>query len=387
MSEPATDTEATRGQDVDDLRVRLTWARIAEPQDKLARRLIEQWGLRQALERVQTSISRGGGKESGIEVDIGARFAARLAHVDVDRELEMAAKVGAVILLPGQPGWPSRLDELEHPPWALWSRGEQSPAVACHRSISIVGARASTHYGDREASSLAGELCDQGFSIVSGAAYGIDAAAHRGALAAGGRTLAFLACGVDRAYPARHSNLLAQVAENGAVLSEVPPGAAPLRTRFLARNRLIAAASVGTVMVEAGLRSGARSTVSEAVALNRPVGALPGPVTSMVSAGCHEEIRAGRAVLVTDAAEVRDLCGAIGEDLAPPKNGPHRSHDGLEGLELRVWECLRPPGRRGMDVEEVTRVAGLSALEALSALGRLEASGRVRREGLQWQRV
>lgn len=359
------------------LRARISWARIAEPQDTIARGLIARLGFEEALARVRADQSPG----------VGARFAARLRQLDFDRELAMAAKASAQIVVPGDVDWPSGVDDLEHPPWVLWVKGKASLAHVSRRSVAIVGARASTHYGDREAASIAAGLSDQGFAVVSGAAYGIDAAAHRGALAAGGLTVAFLACGVDRAYPARHSDLLEQIGEQGGVVSEVPPGSPPLRTRFLARNRLIAAASSGTVLVEAGLRSGARSTVSVAVALNRPVGALPGPVTSMVSAGCHEEIRAGRAQLITDAAEAADLCGDIGKDMAAYKSGPVRGHDHLDALEMRVWECLRPKGRPGLGVEEISALAGLSALETVSALGHLQTGHSVVRQGHLWLRA
>ncbi len=168
------------------------------------------------------------------------------------------------------------------------------------------------------------------------------------------------------------------------MVSEVPPGSAPTRSRFLARNRLIAALSQGTVLVEAGLRSGARSTVGAAIALKRPVAAVPGPVTSMVSAGCHEEIRAGRAVLVTDAAEVAELFGRIGADLAEPKQGEFRLSDDLEPDAFRVWQSI--PTRRSVTVEALTSAAGLGVAEVMGALGQLEAARMAKRTGQGWAR-
>jgi DNA processing protein len=252
------------------------------------------------------------------------------------------------------------------------------------RSVAIVGARASSSYGEFVASELASGLAVRGFTVVSGAAFGIDAAAHRGALAVDGGTVAVVASGVDRAYPAAHQSLIQRIGDVGAVVSEVPPGSAPTRSRFLARNRLIAALASGSVVVEAGLRSGARSTVSAAVELCRPVGAVPGPVTSMVSAGCHEELRAGRAVLVTDAAEVAELVGAMGEDLAPAKRGETRPGDGLEPVTFRVWQSLPP--RRSIGVEALTTAAGLSVAEVMSSLGQLESMSLAERGPAGWSR-
>lgn len=179
--------------------------------------------------------------------------------------------------------------------------------VLARRSVSIVGARASTRYGEMVASDLAVGLAERAYAVISGAAFGIDGAAHRGALAVDGMTVAVLAGGVDRAYPVAHSQLISTIVETGAVVSEVAPGSAPTRPRFLLRNRLIAAMSAGTVVVEAGLRSGSLNTAGTAEKLGRPVGVVPGPVTSMVPAGCHQASREGMAVLVTDVPEVLDL--------------------------------------------------------------------------------
>src|SRR5262249_3667012 len=163
-----------------------------------------------------------------------------------------------------------------------------SLAEACERAVAIVGSRASTSYGDHIATDLAYSLAEQGWTIVSGGAYGIDTAAHRGALAAHGCTIAVLACGIDRPYPTPNASLFDRIGENGLLFSEWPPGPDPHRHRFLIRNRVIAAAGRGTVMVEAGRRSGARFTLARAHRLNRVCVAVPGPVTSAMSVGCHD---------------------------------------------------------------------------------------------------
>ncbi|MGB7449262.1 MAG: DNA-processing protein DprA [Ornithinimicrobium sp.] len=366
-------------------RAALAWARIAEPDDRTARAMIAEHGLVEALQMARSGVS--GRPRASAE-----RFQARLGVLDVDRDLYVTSAVGAAVIFPEDPQWPPGLQALVHPPWCLWVKAEGSGGgrasrdigAMVARSVAVVGARASTSYGEFVASEMASGLGIRGFTVVSGAAFGIDAAAHRGALAVDGHTIAVVASGVDRAYPAAHQSLIERIAEVGAVVSEVPPGSAPTRSRFLARNRLIAALATGTVVVEAGLRSGARSTVSAAVELCRPVGAVPGPVTSMVSAGCHEDLRAGRALLVTDAAEVAELVGCMGDDLAPVKRGESRVGDDLEPETFRVWQCLPP--RRSIGVEALTTAAGLSVAEVMSSLGQLEAMSLAQRGPAGWSR-
>lgn len=356
---------------------RMAWARIAEPDDQTARAMIADVGLLEALEMAKRGIS---GRRANAE-----RFAARLRDLSTERDLEITARVGATVIFPDDPQWPTGVDDLDYPPWCLWVRGSAVPlATMVERSAAIVGARASTSYGEYVAAELASGLATRDFTIVSGAAFGIDAAAHRGALATDGLTVAVLAGGVERPYPAAHASLIARIAEVGAVVSEVPPGSAPTRSRFLARNRLIAALSQGTVLVEAGLRSGARSTVSAAIHLDRPVAAVPGPVTSMVSAGCHEEIRTGKAVLVTDAAEVAELFGRFGVDLTEPKQGQLKLSDDLEPDTFRVWQSI--PTQRPVTVEALTSAAGLGVAEVMGALGQLEVAQMAKRTSRGWSR-
>jgi DNA processing protein len=227
-------------------------------------------------------------------------------------------------------------------------------------------------------------VADRGFTVVSGAAYGIDGSAQTAALRAGGRTIAVLAGGIDRAYPRPHEPLLAEIAATGAVMSEVPLGSAPMKNRFLKRNRMIATMTDGTVVVEAALRSGALSTARLAADHGRPVGAVPGPVTSPVSAGCHQALREGYAVAVTDPAEVAELVGRIGSDVAPRSQGPSRSDwDDLDEPARGVLESL--PRTRGSAVERVAAVAGLGRDLVRATLGRLARLGLAERDGAGWR--
>jgi DNA processing protein len=246
------------------------------------------------------------------------------------------------------------------------------------RSIALVGARAATGYGEHVAMESAAGLGARGFAIVSGGAYGIDGAAHRAALAAGRTTIAFLAGGVDRLYPAGHSDLLRRVADTGALIGELPCGSTPTRWRFLMRNRLIAAVSNATVVVEAGHRSGSLNTAGHASQMGRPLGAVPGPVTSPASAGCHRLIREYAATCVTTVDEMAELAGPLIADPspAPGVGGAARAPaDPAGSVDDRVLAALhRTVGTR---TAEVVARTGLSSHDVHAALGRLEATGSV----------
>ncbi|MGH8839045.1 MAG: DNA-processing protein DprA, partial [Jiangellaceae bacterium] len=224
-------------------------------------------------------------------LDRDARIERRAGAVDGAALLGHAVVAGARFVCPGDAEWPAGFETLDlaleagsraagPPPLGLWIRGETDLATATRRSVAVVGSRAATEYGVRVAADLASDLATAGWTVVSGAAYGIDAAAHRGALAVGGPTVAVLACGVDVVYPRGHAALLHRVAGEGLVVSELPPASTPTRARFLARNRLIAAMTCGTVVVEAAPRSGALNTATWASDQGRAVLAVPGPVTS-----------------------------------------------------------------------------------------------------------
>jgi DNA processing protein len=248
-----------------------------------------------------------------------------------------------------------------------------------------VGARAATSYGEHVAGEMAAVIAERGWTVVSGAAYGVDSAAHRGTLAVGGTTVAVLACGVDVAYPRSHSGLLARIADEGAVVSELAPGCSVTRPRFLERNRVIAALTRGTVVVEAALRSGARTTARRAQELGRFVMVVPGPVTSAASAGCHEILRQypGEAQLVTDGREVLDLVGVVGDDAAPQRRGETRPRDNLDPTALRLLEAL--PRRRGVAVDRLVRAAGLDVGTVLRCVTVLEDAGLAERHGDGWR--
>lgn len=212
-------------------------------------------------------------------------------------------------------------------------------------------------------------------------AYGVDGAAHRGALGAGGATVAVLACGVDRPYPRGHTELITRIAEQGLVIGELPPGDHPTPSRFVLRNRVIAALTRGTVVVEAAYRSGSLVTARAAQRLGRHTMGVPGPATSGLSAGVHELLR-GDAELVTDAAEVVEVVGEMGE-LAPERRGPVLPRDLLEPGARRVLDAL--PSRRAATAVEVGRGAQTTQDEAVARLYELRSLGYVERHGDGWK--
>ncbi|MGB8380101.1 MAG: DNA-processing protein DprA [Dermatophilaceae bacterium] len=358
----------------DERLARAAWSRVSEPGDVRAAGLVARFGPVEALRAV---FERGH--------DALEPFVARIGGLDVERDLYVAGRVGGRVLMPGDPEWPTGCDDLQAPPICLWVRGPARLALLRHRSVSMVGARASSRYGDQIASQLAAELGQREFVVVSGAAYGIDAASHRGALAVAATTVAVLAGGVDRAYPAGNSELIERIAAEGAVVSEVAPSSAPTRSRFLTRNRLIATMTAGTVVVEAGLRSGSLNTARTAAEYARPVGVVPGPVTSMTSAGCHQACRDGYAVLVTDVDEVIELMGAYGSDASPRPTGPVRPEDRVDAVGRAVLAAL--PVRKAIDVATLARNAGVTLTQTIASLGRLELAGVATRDGECWRQV
>lgn len=343
-----------------DTLARVAWGVIAEPGDGVAGAMIAQLG---AVDALQFALSKQHLSERALD-EARKRWLPRAQPRAVVEALRGAAESSARLLLPGDAEWPDALDDLgEHAPAVLWSRGEARHLVTGSR-VAIVGARAATAYGDSVAAELAGDLAATGTLIVSGGAYGIDGAAHRAALGAGGATVAFLAGGVDRAYPAGHQQLFQGVQASGAVVSELPCGAAPTKWRFLARNRLIAALGMATVVVEAGWRSGSLNTAGHASSLGRPLGAVPGPVTSAASAGCHRLLREYDAQCVTNAAEVRELLGVEGrpQELGTREHPDHtRLLDALSTRTPRSTHDLA--ARSGLGADRVAAILGLLALE------------------------
>ena len=238
-------------------------------------------------------------------------------------------------------------------------------------------------YGNEVATEMAADLAREGTTVVSGAAFGIDAAAHRGALAGGGRTVAVLACGVDVAYPAAHERLLREIAREGLVISEYPPGHVPRRYQFLHRNRLIAGLSDAVVVVEAGRRSGARNTVRWARALARATLAVPGPITSAASVGCHQMIRTGEARLVTCTAEVLEETQTLLLPFDPTQDA--RRTDKLGGDRQLVYEAL--PAADGRTPRQLSEESGVPIGRVRAVLPALEIDGFVETDGVSWFRV
>ncbi|HVF06256.1 MAG TPA: DNA-processing protein DprA [Frankiaceae bacterium] len=279
--------------------------------------------------------------------DVPERLAAAtrraVATADPQRDLDAIAALGGRLVCPGDDEWPEPVDDLgDRRPVALWVRGAVPLREATARSVAIVGSRAATPYGNHVAAELAVDLGDRAWATVSGGAYGIDAAAHRGSLAAAAVTVAVLACGVDVSYPSGNRRLFEDVATSGLLVSEWPPGSSPTRLRFLWRNRVIAALAPGTVVVEMGHRSGARRTCTEALRLGRHVMAVPGPVTSAVSVGCHALLRSREAECVTCAADVLELVGRFGDELPPEPDAAAAARDRLSHDAQRVLDALDP---------------------------------------------
>lgn len=379
------------------------WSAIAESTLPVAHTLIATYGPIGALDRVASWVDRGA---PGPYRDALDRLAPRLATTSIERLVDRHLAYGGFVLTPEDDAWPEGLNDLgPAAPLALWGRGGaalgpvpergapnvgpgsvESPTAGGSGTgmIAMVGARAATGYGLDFATTASGQLATMGYTVVSGGAYGIDAAAHRGALAAAGRTVAVLAGGPDRLYPAGNTELLHAIEAEGMILSEHPPGRQPARFRFLQRNRLIAALGAATVVVQAALRSGALHTARRAAELGRGVGAVPGPVTEQMSAGCHEAVRSGFATLVTDAAEIAELASAIGQVDASKHSHRRGVLDGLDPLQARVYDAL--PASGSAELVTLADVSGLSVGEVRSALGYLQLAGRVEVRGERYRR-
>ncbi|MGE3191900.1 MAG: DNA-processing protein DprA [Microbacteriaceae bacterium] len=370
---------------------RAAWTVVAEPGDRDTGVLLAAVGPVRALELVVSGadaeaiadeVARGGDREPDVDTWTEAlkRWRPRADPQAALLTLRQAGRFGMRLLTPGDEHWPQRLDDLqEHAPFALWARGDVGRLAALERSIALVGARAATGYGEHVTIELASGLVDRGFAIVSGAAYGVDGAAHRAALASRGTTVAVLAGGLDRFYPSGHEQLLTRIVDRGVALSEVPPGTTPTKWRFLLRNRLIAALSDAVVVVEAGWRSGSLNTAGHAGTLGRPLGAVPGPVTSAASSGCHRLLREYAAVCVTTADEAAELAGITGRPAAQPDHAAD-----VSGTRLRVLDAVheRTPRR----VERIAALSGLAPDRVRAELGLLELEGFVLERPSGWTR-
>lgn len=384
-----------------------SWTVIAEPADEIAATVIAAIGAPAALEAL---ISERSAEELAAEVQavadpsvitkerltVGlARWRPRVSARSSLLALEQAARFSCRLILPCDPEWPSGLADLDQrAPHALWARGrhgllgtgdQAEQADQAHEApqglveaVAIVGARAATGYGEHVATEFAAGLSERGVVVVSGGAYGIDGAAHRGAIAGGGTTVAILAGGLDRFYPAGHESLLRRVAAQGVLLAEVPCGTPPTRHRFLQRNRLISAIANSVVVVEAGARSGSLNTAGHAAEIGRPIGVVPGPITSAASAGCHRLLREFPSTCVTSVAEVLALFrSGLDPDTLPGFDRPPPE-------VLQVLDALSP--RRGRATGELAQLSGLAEAEVRAVLGRLELEGTAARGAQGWVR-
>jgi len=375
-------------------RAGLMW--LAEPNDHALHGFVERVGAVEALAAIRSG-------DRLAELGCAEHYRVRLDGLEPERQLAVADKHGARLIVPGDLEWPSQLGQLvlerttglrpSVAPLGLWIRGGRDLRRAALRSVAILGSRAATGYGRRVASDLASGLADRGWTVFSGGAYGIDTAAHGGSLAAAGVTVCVLACGVDVPYPRGNAQMFERIIAEGLLVSELSPGRHPGKVRFLDRNRLIAGLTRGTVVVEAAFRSGALNTVSWARRLGRCVMAVPGPVTSPQSGGVHREIRERSAELVTDAGQIIAAAGTMGDALAEAEaeamleNARHREatrrHDSLDDLATRILDSLPVGGARSL--VEIARASGLSAELVYQRLTTLVALGFADHAGGRWR--
>lgn len=366
--------------------VAATWSLICEPGDTIAGFLRKQLGSIEALVQVvsgtssKTLIDMLPSNEfqnqnlqqvldSSLEV-----WRSRALQADVFRSLEILRHLGGILITPKSGHWPEQLNDLEHgTPAALWVLGDLDTLLKTQNSVSVVGSRIVSDYGKQVTKDIVEALVRRGKAIVSGGAVGVDALAHEQALQLGTKTVAVMAGGLDRLYPSQNLELFQRIQKSGLLISEVAPGVSPTKWRFLQRNRLIAALSQATVVIEAGVRSGTINTVGHANEIGRPVGAIPGPITSVRSSGCHELIKAGKAQLISLPRDLDDLFGEADYFEKQIKS--------LSAWEIRALDSI---GNSIMAIEEIAKIGGLSRFEAELALAKLAKHGLVTRTSNGW---
>lgn len=344
---------------------------VAEPGDSNLGRRIEALGAVAALAEIKAGTS---------SLTNAAWLQKRLSELKTNGHESQGL---TRYVIPTDDQWPERLNDLgSRKPIGLFVTGRADLGECLSRSISVVGTRSITNYGRQITNELCGEIAYADLCVVSGAAFGVDAAAHKAALAVDGKTLAVLPGGVNDDYPAANGELLNQIREKGVVISEVPDGSHPTRPRFLQRNRIIAALTPATLVIEAPWRSGALSTARWASALLRLLLGVPGPVTSPMSAGVNRLIRQREAEMVTNHEDVFEFLAEIGQSMTHELTSAQTTLDLLSGVDSAVVEAL--PTRRGAGVEALTRTVDASASEIVAALGRLELQGLVRQGEHGW---
>ena len=314
-------------------------------------------------------------------------------------EAHMAATCGAWLVTPADPLWPPQLNDLgPDRPYGLWCRGDSRHLldVASAPSVALVGSRDPSIYGTEATTHLAAELARRGYTVISGGAMGIDIAAHRAALTQQGSdlpTIAFMAGGLDRLYPAQNSDALNMIVDRGLIMSEVSVGNTPTRWRFLERNRLIAALARHTIVVEARWRSGALNTARHAMEIGRTLWAVPGQINSPNSVGTNRLLRDGLAQTLTEAADILEYDAAAGFELGtehesewdPASAASSTALDELTERQGRVWDDLSPRSYRGVD--EIAAALGLSARDVMADLFHLGRCGLAESSGTSWRKV
>jgi DNA processing protein len=374
---------------------------LAEPADRWLAQLVRVSSAAGALDAIKSYRAPAGGPprtKAGMAMMAAMeRWQTRLPELPAPEDVLAFRESGIRLVTPQDPEWPGQLADLgEEQPYALWLRGNADLRFNCLRSVAVVGSRAATAYGAYVAAEFSASVAARGVAVVSGGAFGVDAAAHRGALSADGVTIAVLACGVDTPYPAAHAELFDAIAAQGVLVSEWPPGRNVSRLRFLVRNRVIAALANGTVVVEAAARSGALNTARHARDLNRRLMAVPGPITSDLSAGCHQILREWQGTLVTSAAEVIEHLSPVSASPAaepdvtrtgkPPARRQAPSvlpRDQLDLDSARVLDAL--PRRGGIGTVRVAQRAGLAPATTATLLGQLATGGFVERCDEGWR--
>ncbi len=385
---------STEEVDPQELFASLVWSVWNEPGDGFAGMLTRGLGAARALEleinrvapqAIKSMLVDQGVSEEALSVhgdfaeslqQARARWASRRFVSMIKAAADTQRSIAGKVICPIQPHWPQSVNDLRiHTPLALWLRG--NPELLSMPAVSIVGSRNATSYGEAVTSELVSALAQEGFGVISGGAYGIDAMAHRSALAISTPTVSVLAGGLDRLYPDGNKLLLERIAREGCLVSEMNPGVAPSKWRFLQRNRLIAALGLATVVVEANWRSGAINTVSHAGALNRRIGAVPGSIKSPASAGCNQLIRAYKAELISSGSELLEL---VGISHSPTTQS---SLAGLGAFETRALDSI---GFDNPTDAEILADSGLTPRELATALGALDMVGLIERKKGGWQR-
>ena len=362
-----------KSTDFEETKALITWNAITEPGDRVAGKLIADFGAQLALEKFLKRTYLGQDYEQAYQ-----RWESRYHPKLADEKIALARKHDLKLLTPSDSSWPLALTDLGvHQPVLLWYRGNPENFSALNKSVGVVGSRNASHYGQRITAELVSTLVAEDATVVSGGALGIDSVAHRATLGLNGVTVAFMAGSLDKPYPAANFQLFDEISHSGLLLSEMVPGSNPTRWRFLQRNRLIAAVSNALVVTEAGLRSGSINTVNHAAELDRPIYAIPGPITSPSSAGCNALIRDQLAGILVDVSELPQELGWRPVQLSKT--------DSMGSLELRALDALTG---KAQHFENIRSLSGLTSIELRVALGGLQLLGLAHGLGDQtWRKI